>query len=760
MEILSKILEKSAANAEIILISAILLAFSWHFLLSRRKYLAALVMLISGLVALGYLGGILAWASGLGGDSFLEANTFDLKEALFWVSTFFSTLSQMLAPINKTALLLLVEATVLSCFFYLILRWRPVVLRGLIFVLAANALYLVYLGYAGFESGRAYIDSVRRQFEKNPSGFKTTEDIDLFVYIGESTSTLNMSLYGYPLSTTPRLDALHRNNAGFLRFDRIRSTHTHTSPSLLRAFAITSPQEDGRLVRWGIGSVLGQSGLKSHLDSVQPLNGSWASFSRFVFDGLTSDLPPEDQYKGNYAIPKIKDHQLLERSLNRSGVVFFQSYAGHGPYLDHIDTTMSLPVQKPATSFDGAYGSILSEWLSDPQKEAAEYDQAITYIDRNVAHAIENIQARSKPAALIFFSDHGDAVFARRGHESSNFIDEMSTVPMVLYFNEAYRKKYPETFGQYQKAALQNKTKLLDQISPTILDILHIHSTAPLDVPTLASSSKHPRPYIIERDTVSGPSRIDLEYNVETGFSKTLFFGGTSDPTYISVINETFGEENTICYHRSDSFAKALRAAAVANCLEFDLVVDGDALNVYHPPAAATGFSIEHVFRIAQARKNKLWIDAKNLSDPSSCDKLASYLEVNHVRVGQLLVEFPWDSSRRLIDLQSCGKRLRSISARTSYYVPTHILVPCAESPIANAEACKELDDHVQHAMASGIFSDLSFDFLGYPAMKRIPGADHFKWNTWAIKAKDFHRFPRKSFGFVIMDTTTDPNTY
>lgn len=203
-----------------------------------------------------------------------------------------------------------------------------------------------------------------------------------------------------------------------------------------------------------------------------------------------------------------------------------------------------------------------------------------------------------------------------------------------------------------------------------------------------------------------------------------------------------------------------MRAAAVANCLEFDLVVDGDALNVYHPPAAVTGFSIEHVFRIAQARKNRLWIDSKNLDDPVACDKLASYLEVNHGRVGQLLVEFPWESSRRLIELQSCGKRLKSIRARTSYYVPTHFLVPCAESPISNAEACKALDAHVQKAMASGIFSDLSFDFLGYPAMKRIPGAENLKWNTWTIKAIDFHRFPRKSFGFIIMDTTTDPNTY
>jgi hypothetical protein len=92
--------------------------------------------------------------------------------------------------------------------------------------------------------------------------------------------------------------------------------------------------------------------------------------------------------------------------------------------------------------------------------------------------------------------------------------------------------------------------------------------------------------------------------------------------------------------------------------------------------------------------------------------------------------------------------------------VPTHLILPCAENPSKNASACNKLDDNVQKAMVSGIFSDLSFDFLGYPAIKRIQGAEKFKWNTWAIKAQDFHRFPRKDFSFIIMDTSTDPNTY
>ena len=760
MELISKFIEKSAANSLIVLISAMLLSFSWHFLFTKRKYVPALATLGLGLIAMLYSVRILEWIASLGSDSSLEVYSFDLLEMFFFVSTVLFSIS-VSVPFNKTTILVVSEALTLSALFYFLIRWSPMVLRGFALASLAIFLYLANLGYTGFESGRAYINALSSQFHQNPSGFKTIENVDLFVYIGESTTSLNLSLYGYPLTTTPRLDALHRSDKGFLRFDKVRSTHTHTSASLLRAFAVTSTQPDGSPIQWGIGNVLKQAGLKPHLYSVQPLTGSFAHHARLVFDGFAYEMPIQDRYKGNFATPSVRDHQLLENALQETGVVFFHSYAGHGPYLDLIDISMSNAVPRPAITSDGLYGPLLSGRINAGSlMNVADYDQAISYIDRNVSHAIENIKFRSKPSVMIYFSDHGDAVYAGRGHDSSKFIDEMSTVPMVMYFNEAYQKKYPETFDQYKNASLIAHTKLLDQVTPTILDILRISSNSLMDVPTLASLSKHPRPYIIKRETVSGESRIDLDYDKAARFPNAQFIGGTPEPTYISVINEKFGQNNNICYHRSNTFAKALRAAATTSCLEFDLFVDGDDLNVYHPPTTATGFRIEHVFSIAQERKNSLWIDSKNLDDPQACNKLASYLESNHTRVGQIFVEFPAEASGRLSELRSCGRRLRSVNARTSYYVSMHLLVLCAENPTNNAVACKELDDNVQKAMASGIFSDLSFDFLGYSAMKRIKGARKFKWNTWAIKPKDFHSFPREDFDFVVMDTSTDPNTY
>jgi hypothetical protein len=78
----------------------------------------------------------------------------------------------------------------------------------------------------------------------------------------------------------------------------------------------------------------------------------------------------------------------------------------------------------------------------------------------------------------------------------------------------------------------------------------------------------------------------------------------------------------------------------------------------------------------------------------------------------------------------------------------------------SNGSSPTSLHADVNTAMHSGMFTDLSFDFLGYPAMQKLEKAKKFSWNTWTVKPQDFHKFPRQDFHYIIMDTSTDPNTY
>lgn len=752
-----KVLEKFNANAEVILVTTAFFLLCWIFLFHRR-YGRTLLMSVTGLVAALFYGGLVGWIYGLGGDSFLESRDFNLTEGLVWLRSFMASLPYMV-PSLKIVLFILALAIAFSLpLAWLVRRYTRAV--PLVFALLVGGhIGLGYSAYRGFESSRDYVRSIQASFTEPVSGMGPAADVDLVVYVGESTSTMNMSLYGYPLNTTPQLAALQAQDDGFLRFDSVRSTQSHTSVSLLRALSLPSPLGTPHQ-QWGLGSVLTNAGVKARLFSVQPLSGSFSTFSKYIFEGMDYELSSEDRYRGGMNAPTVKDHELIPQVLGRSGVTVFHSYAGHANYLDLIDLGLSNVVNAPNIDLQGMVGAGFSSLDKGMVQEAQDYDRAITYIDRNVAQVMRGVQARSKPAVVVYFADHGDSVFTRRVHESSKYIDEMTTVPFVLYFNAAYRAKYPEVFARYQAAAKRGDLKLLDQLVPTVLDVLRIDSKHPLTIPTMAQSRQHPHPVIMERDTLQGPSSLDFRFDEVKGFEGFKFVGGTPEPTLTWMINAKYKNEKTICYHRADSYAKALRAASVAECIEFDLVVEGEKLSIYHPPAVATGFEMAHMFDIASHRKNKLWIDSKNLNEPAACQTLQKYLAKNRHRVGEIFVEFPAESVARVDALRACAMGMKGMGIRTSYYVPTHWLLPCAQDPAKNKTACASLKADVDTAMQSGMFTDLSFVFLGYPAMQKVEGANKFSWNTWTVKPQDFHKFPRQDFRYIIMDTATDPNTY
>ena len=753
---LEKILEKSIFHAEVILVTTGFFLLCWLYALQRR-YARAVVLFLAGSVLVFFYSGFKSWVYGLGGDSFMESQDFNFTEASFWFKSFISSLPYMIPSPKNLAFILgatLGLSMPLACLFA---RYKFAVAMVSTFLLCGH-IGVAYSAFQGFQSSRDYVRSIKASFTEQVSGIGQAADVDLIIYVGESTSTLNMSLYGYPLKTTPLLDAFQAQDTGFLRFDHVRSTHSHTSVSLLRALSLPSPL--GTLnQQWGLGSILEKAGIKSKLISVQPLTGSLATFSKFIFAGMDYELNPDDRYKGNMTVPTVKDHELISQFLGRSGVTVFHSYAGHVNYLDLIDLGLSQEVSMPEIGIPGITGAVFSS-LEKMMKDVSEYDRAITYIDRNVVQVMLDVQSRSKPSVMLYFSDHGESVFTKRGHDSSKYIDEMTTVPFVMFFNAAYRAKYPEVFARYQFTSQQNDLKFLDQIVPTLMDVLRIESTHTLSIPTIAQRSAHPHPVIMVRETLQGPSSLDFLYDESKGFSELKFAGGTPEPTLTWIISEKYKNERNICYHRSNSYAKALRAASVARCIEFDLVVEGGKLSIYHPPTSATGFELEHMFQIAGHRKNKLWIDSKNLNEPAACQTLQKYLDRNRGRVGEIFVEFPAESVTRVKELRSCALGMKEMGVRTSFYVPTHWLLPCAKDPIKNKLACKSLHADLNTAMQSDMFTDLSFDFLGYPAMQKVEEAKKFSWNTWTVKPQDFHKFPRQDFSYIIMDTSTDPNTY
>ena len=342
LELIKKIFDTFESNAEVILVTSAFFLLCW-LSISNRRHGRAIIVLLAGCLSAMFYGGLVAWIYGLGGDSFLESSDFNAREAWVWLKSFVASLPYMVPP-PKIVVFILGVALALSLLLAWLLRRHKRSMPLVLAMLLAGHIGLAYTAYQGFASSRDYVRSIRASFAEPVSGMGQAADVDLIVYVGESTSTMNMSLYGYPLKTTPLLDALQAQDAGFLRFDPVRSTQSHTSLSLLRALSMPSllgsPHQ-----QWGLGSVLANAGVKAKLFSVQPLTGSFATFSKFIFAGMDYDLIADDRFKGNMTAPTVKDHELIPQVLARKGVTVFHSYSGHANYLDFIDGGFKSEVQ-------------------------------------------------------------------------------------------------------------------------------------------------------------------------------------------------------------------------------------------------------------------------------------------------------------------------------------------------------------------------------------------------------------------------------
>ena len=147
------------------------------------------------------------------------------------------------------------------------------------------------------------------------------------IYVGESTSALNLSLYGYPFDTTPSLNSLTTDKK-FIKFNRVYASHTHTVDALLSAFSlcINQPKDDCSLIHnhqknnLSIVDVLNKTDIKTFLFSTQGSYGGHNHATKLVLNAKKQyypwDIKEENsnnsrKFLGNRYKPKNKRSQFF-----------------------------------------------------------------------------------------------------------------------------------------------------------------------------------------------------------------------------------------------------------------------------------------------------------------------------------------------------------------------------------------------------------------------------------------------------------------
>lgn len=505
---------------------------------TEKRWAWAVAALVTGIVWISFHPSLSYYLGSIGVDSLSEVEHLNLTEALFWLQTMKQVLRSQLNFHHLFVYSLMGSSVFMGGWLVSNSQWvsgskgggklfQKRSMKLLSFLTITGALSLTVSQGIKFylENSQSYL-AVKRNFDNPvPELTSVVSTASLMVYIGESTTTMNMSLYGYQRITTPLLDQIAQSDKNLIRFENVFLTHTHTSPSLLEALSFgINPDElflpIEKRQRILLTDVLKKADIEPILFSNQGRVGTWNQAGSVIFQNARPTFSTQSHRFGNADGESEKpwDNEFFDAHLKSIGqqtqpvrqAIFLHSYSGHGDYRKNIPP-----------SFRGSVDDlIINSRPADIASSAAasmemidSYDSAIRYIDSSVAESITHAKAMTRPFVFVYFSDHGESVFTRRGHDSTRFNHEMLRVPLLIYFNEAAKSADPVLFEKYRALALTQETATLAQLPSTLLDLLGLSfkpETGYISIATPLIGEKTNHPPVVVRKTSSGTTFVNF----------------------------------------------------------------------------------------------------------------------------------------------------------------------------------------------------------------------------------------------------------
>ncbi len=298
-----------------------------------------------------------------------------------------------------------------------------------------------------------------------PEGLHRTLSGDLagVVVVGESATRRHLSLYGYPRSTTPGLD---RYRQELIRFDDVWASDNHTAEALSWDFSFAVWNAPERRPGVSLCELLKRAGYRVVLLSNQdrwgefdtPVNLLFRSADRRVYLGEDPDSLRQDRE----LLPLLREE--LARS-DRPVVIFLHLMECHIPFqFRYLPEPAAFPEDGPVPdcwrAADRAVRTIVNR-----------YDSALRHGNDTVAGSLELLKQSGRPGFWLYFSDHGEGVYAGMEEFRPRDPEAVSTyeVPMAVWFSpeaEMARPELPET--------LRRNRALPFQCDRLIYGILHL----------------------------------------------------------------------------------------------------------------------------------------------------------------------------------------------------------------------------------------------------------------------------------------------
>lgn len=557
----------------------------------------------------------------------------------------------------------------------------------------------------------------------NVNANKNGEGETHIIVLGESLNKSQMSVYGYPMETTPNFDQL-KNSDGFILFDNAIANHTHTIEVLkLSLTEANQYNQKDFYSSLSIMEILKASDIQSYWISNQTLKGPWDNVVSVIAErsdqiimlnasiGTTSKM----QYFDDRSIKELQ--KILNKKSKKNKVIFVHLMGSHSPYDSRYPKGR---FSKFTTTHQGDIGFKGSQYKNLPY-----YDNSVYYNDYVVSNMLKILKQLKGANTFFYMSDHADDVMQQKGHNSGDFSYEMTEIPMMCWLSPDYRKQYPEIFPQLIKN--QKNWFSNDMLFNTILGILQIET-----------------PYYDSKYDYSSADYLPTDSTIKVLHNR--LYKNFDNHIYWQKTNSKFLIDNNLSErvfpHRVNSIAKLKQVVKSGfSSFEVDVYFEKDSTHQFlvGHHKGKMGRNLEtYLNNIEQGDIQKIWLDFKNFNKNNVTEIIDELNRLDNLY--QLKEKVLLESSTK----DSIFQMLHRNGWKTSYYLPTKQIFELLESN--NKKQLNTIAKQICQQILKQQVSAISFDKRVYPFVKKFlepiipPSITYHCWHGPSLKNPSFEK--------------------
>ncbi|WP_307974359.1 phosphoethanolamine transferase [uncultured Dialister sp.] len=291
---------------------------------------------------------------------------------------------------------------------------------------------------------------------------KAAPDGVYVLVIGESLTRDHMNVYGYQRKTTPFQSAAIID-PHYTFFNHGYSCYTQTVQVLTEALTEKNQYNDMTLPdAYSIIDMAREAGFRTTWISNQSRFGVWDTPIGAI-GSACDDQYWINQYVGTGVVTKDYDTALI-------------------PYLDKVDPNnrrqlIVVHLMGSHVSYWDRYPSEFYHWPANPGETRSteeimndEYDNSVLFNDYVMENIMNKAVNRLHADSVLYFSDHGEQVTERPGHNADQFDYTMVHIPFWAYTSDAYRMSHPAEVATM--AARRNMPFSNDMLYDTFMGIM------------------------------------------------------------------------------------------------------------------------------------------------------------------------------------------------------------------------------------------------------------------------------------------------